>query len=425
MSVYTQLTNEQFSTFCQSFGVSFARAIPITQGIKNSNWFIQTTDDSDGEHSYVFTLFEERPATDIEKMAVILNQLVGKLPVAAPLALLNAADANVNDANVNDASDDQRYVIHYQNKAITLVPCLAGEHPKQTTQAMCHEIGAALALLHETLQALQPSEDYGVALYPWAQVRDREIQFMPGDEAKLMRDIWQSYTDLPLATLPKGLCHLDMFADNTLWDLPASNGPQANAKLTGLLDFTEVSVDHYVMDIAITINDFCTTWGDAEQGESVNFDRSKMKAFLDGYQSKRMLASDEQRALPVMLAKAAVIFWLLRLNVIHYNRTEGRTGDNIMVKNPDLMKRLAAYHWSHVEKAQDTVYVLEHAVYKDDSRANDVEDFKIIGVFTTEQQAQAAIKQLQAQPGFKDYPNGFHIDSYPLDQINWSTGFGG
>ena len=366
MSVYTQLTTEQFATFCQNFGVSFARAIPITQGIKNSNWFIQTTDDNDGEHSYVFTLFEERPPSDIEKMAVILNQLVGKLPVAAPLALIK-----------ND-SESKSYVIHYDNKAITLVPCLAGAHPKQTTQAMCHEIGAALALLHETLQALTPAEDYGVALYPWSQVRDREIQFMPGDEAKLMADIWQSYRDLPLDTLPKGLCHLDMFADNTLWDLPSSNGQQANAKLTGLLDFTEVSVDHYVMDIAITINDFCTTWGDAEQGETVNFDRRKMSAFLKGYESKRVLNAAEKQALPVMLAKAAVIFWLLRLNVIHYNRTEGRTGDNIMVKNPDLMKRLAAYHFSHIEKIKDCVYVV----------IDSEQDNKIKGVFNTAIQAE-------------------------------------
>lgn len=412
MSVYTQLTNDQFAAFCQSFGVSFARATPITQGIKNSNWFIETTDDVAGAPSYVFTLFEERPPADIEKMAVILNQLDGKLPVAAPLAVIES------DATTTATDNNKRYVIHYENKAITLVPCLAGSHPEQTTQAMCHEIGAALAMLHETLQALQPSEQYGVPLYPWSDVRDRESQFMPSDEAKLMSDIWCAYKDLPLANLPKGLCHLDMFADNTLWHLQ-----KGEARLTGLLDFTEVSVEHYVMDIAITINDFCTTWGDAEQGESVNFDRSKMAAFLQGYESKRQLSDDEKRALPVMLAKAAVIFWLLRLNVIHYNRTEGRTGDNIMVKNPDLMKRLSAYHWSHVEKAQNTVFVLEHARYKDDDRNNDVEDYKLIGVFATEQQAESAIEQLKTQPGFKDYPNGFHIDAYPLGQINWSQGF--
>ncbi len=418
MSVYTQLTDDQFATFCQRFGISFARAIPITQGIKNSNWFIQTTDDNDGAHSYVFTLFEERPPEDIEKMAVILNQLQGKLPVAAPLALM---DSGVDsDA---DVKGDKRYVIHYDNKAITLVPCLAGSHPQQTSQSMCHEIGAALAVLHETLQALQPSEQYGVPLYPWSEVRDREMQFMPGDEAKLMSDIWQSYTELPLATLPKGLCHLDMFADNTLWNLSLNNSQKGHEHLTGLLDFTEVSVEHYVMDIAITVNDFCTTWGDAEQGESVNFDRDKMAAFLQGYESKRMLGDDEKKALPVMLAKAAVIFWLLRLNVIHYNRTEGRTGDNIMVKNPDLMKRLAAYHWAQVETAQDMVFVLEHARYDDDNSDNDIEDLKLIGVFATKQQAKAAIEQLKQQPGFKDYPKGFHIDAYPLGQINWSSGF--
>lgn len=394
MSVYTQLTDDQFATFCQRFGVSFARAIPITQGIKNSNWFIQTTDDVDGAHSYVFTLFEERPPEDIEKMAVILNQLDGKLPVAAPLALLDlGAD-----------SAEKCYVIRYDNKAITLVPCLAGAHPQQTTQAMCHEIGAALAMLHETLQALQPAEEYGVPLYPWAEVRDREMQFMPGDEAKLMSDIWRAYSDLPLATLPKGLCHLDMFADNTLWDLSLNNSQKGAERLTGLLDFTEVSVEHYVMDIAITINDFCTTWGDAEQGETVNFDRSKMAAFLQGYESKRQLGEDEKRALPVMLAKAAVIFWLLRLNVIHYNRTEGRTGDNIMVKNPDLMKRLAAYHWSHVEKAQNTVFVLL------DNQSAAQKNTQIIGIFSNITQAEQARDKLSNS-------SDFAIKEYTLDQL--------
>src|SRR5690606_37760792 len=394
MSVYTQLTDDQFAAFCQRFGVSFARAIPITQGIKNSNWFIQTTDDVDGAHSYVFTLFEERPPEDIEKMAVILNQLDGKLPVAAPLALL--------DSGADSA--EKGYVIRYDNKAITLVPCLAGAHPQQTTQAMCYEIGAALAMLHETLQALQPAEEYGVPLYPWAEVRDREMQFMPGDEAKLMSDIWRAYSDLPLATLPKGLCHLDMFADNTLWDLSLSNSQKGAARLTGLLDFTEVSVEHYVMDIAITINDFCTTWGDAEQGETVNFDRSKMAAFLQGYESKRALGEDEKRALPVMLAKAAVIFWLLRLNVIHYNRTEGRTGDNIMVKNPDLMKRLAAYHWSHVEKAQNTVFVL----LENQSAAQ--KNTQIIGIFSNITQAEQARDKLSNS-------SDFAIKEYTLDQL--------
>lgn len=327
MSVYTHLTDAQFSEFCCRFGVNFKKAIPITQGIKNSNWFIQTQDDKDGEPSYVFTLFEERKPHEIEKMAIILDKLNGKLPVACPLK-----------------ADNGEFLLYFNNKAILVLPKLSGKHPTDTTTDMCRQMGEALATLHLTLQTLTPAEHYGVELYPWHLVKDREIKFMPSDEAKLMSDIWTAYENVANKDLPKGLCHLDMFADNTLWDFSDKNNP----KLTGLLDFTEVSIEHFVMDLAITINDFSTSWGNATDGEKVEFERTKMQAMIDGYESVRPLSDDEKQALPIMLAMAGVTFWLLRLNVIYYNRQQGRTGDNIMVKNPDLMKRLSAYHWGNV-----------------------------------------------------------------------------
>ncbi len=266
------------------------------------------------------------------KMATVMHALKDKLPIAPPLVKLTAKG--------NQIGED--CVMRYENKAILVVPKLAGRHPTQTDEVMCYEMGKALAVLHDTLTTLQPAEDYGVPLYDWARVKERETAFMPTDEARLMNDIWTAYANLP-SDLPKGLCHLDMFTDNTLWDFSAQT-----PRLTGLLDFTEVSVEHYLMDVAITINDFCTTWGNATDGESVNFDTAKMDAFIAGYESVRALTADEKQALPVMLAFSATIFWLLRLNVIYYNREQGRTGDDIMVKNPDLMKRLASYHWGRV-----------------------------------------------------------------------------
>lgn len=325
MSVYTQLSESQFHHFCARFGVEFARAIPITQGIKNSNWFIESSSDKAGEPSLVFTLFEERKPHEIEKMAIILNCLKDKLPVAAPLS-----------------ADNGESLIYFDNKAIVLSPKLSGSHPQTITTDMCHQMGNALATLHDALKTLSPSEDYGLELYPWHLVKAREIKFMPSDEAALMNAIWEAHEVLNQQNLPKGLCHLDMFADNTLWQF------DAEPRLTGLLDFTEVSVEHFVMDLAITINDFCTTWGSASDGESVDFNPDKMQAMVAGYESVRPLSCAEKDALPIMLAQAALIFWLLRLNVIYYNRQQGRTGDNIMVKNPDLMKRLASYHWGNV-----------------------------------------------------------------------------
>lgn len=332
MSVYTHLSDDEFFAFCGLYGVRFRRAIPIVQGVKNSNWFIQTDTDVGDEFSYVFTLYEKRVPDDIMKMATVMHALKDKLPIAPPLIKMTAKG--------NDIGSD--CVMRYENKAILIVPKLAGSHPTATDEPMCFEMGVALATLHETLQTLTPAEDYGVPLYDWASVKQRETAFMPIDEARLMNDIWTAYAELP-SDLPKGLCHLDMFTDNTLWDFGGER-----AKLTGLLDFTEVSVEHYLMDVAITINDFCTTWGNATDGESVNFNTAKMTAFIKGYDSVRPLTDNEKSALPIMLAYSATIFWLLRLNVIHYNRISGRTGDSIMVKNPDLMKRLASFHWGRV-----------------------------------------------------------------------------
>lgn len=64
----------------------------------------------------------------------------------------------------------------------------------------------------------------------------------------------------------------------------------------------------------------------------------------------------------------------------------------------------------------------------------DVEDIKMIGVYTTEALALAAIDRLQLQPGFQDYPriveatadadpNGFQVCEYRLDEDHWTEGF--
>jgi hypothetical protein len=54
---------------------------------------------------------------------------------------------------------------------------------------------------------------------------------------------------------------------------------------------------------------------------------------------------------------------------------------------------------------------------------SDDEDVKFIGVYSSEASALAAIERLKKQPGFVDYPAGFGIDRYEIDQDQWSEGF--
>jgi len=60
------------------------------------------------------------------------------------------------------------------------------------------------------------------------------------------------------------------------------------------------------------------------------------------------------------------------------------------------------------------VYILHH-VHEIDT---DNEDVKLIGVYSTENEAKKAIERLKGQPGFCENPQGFQIDRYTLDQDN-------
>ncbi len=65
------------------------------------------------------------------------------------------------------------------------------------------------------------------------------------------------------------------------------------------------------------------------------------------------------------------------------------------------------------------VYVLQHTHEMDDG----AEDVKLIGVYSSRENAQAAIERLGRAPGFSDAATGFHIDEYQLDQDQWVEGY--
>jgi hypothetical protein len=51
------------------------------------------------------------------------------------------------------------------------------------------------------------------------------------------------------------------------------------------------------------------------------------------------------------------------------------------------------------------------------------EDVKFIGVYSSRDNAQAAIARLGQTPGFSDALAGFHIDEYQVDKDQWVEGY--
>lgn len=53
----------------------------------------------------------------------------------------------------------------------------------------------------------------------------------------------------------------------------------------------------------------------------------------------------------------------------------------------------------------------------------DDEDEKLIGVYRTHANAEAAINRLKDKPGFRDTPEGFEIAECVLDRDGWTEGY--
>ena len=68
------------------------------------------------------------------------------------------------------------------------------------------------------------------------------------------------------------------------------------------------------------------------------------------------------------------------------------------------------------------VFVLQH-IHSTSNGDDEDDDVKLIGVYSTELQARAAIARLSSLPGFRDHAHGFHITAQELDKDEWTEGF--
>ena len=66
-----------------------------------------------------------------------------------------------------------------------------------------------------------------------------------------------------------------------------------------------------------------------------------------------------------------------------------------------------------------SVFVLHHVNPQDEygDRA------KLIGVYSSEEEATSAIQRLDGQPGFRDHPDGFQVNEHVLNRDSWTDGF--
>lgn len=67
------------------------------------------------------------------------------------------------------------------------------------------------------------------------------------------------------------------------------------------------------------------------------------------------------------------------------------------------------------------VYLLWHTHI--DEKLDGGEDFKLIGVYTSMELAEAAQARAELLEGFRDAKEGFEISRYRLDKDEWTSGY--
>lgn len=311
MSVYTNVSHTEVQAFLDSYDLPALAALnPIKGGIENSNYFIRLCDGRE----LVLTLFEELVAEHAAFLGPLLAHLHKRgVPVAAPLCNMQGTWLNT-----------------LAGKPAQLAPCMTGSHPEQPNNAQCRAMGVALAQLHMSLRdhPLQRNNAHGADW--WDSVAAHWRNHLAADDVNLLDNVLQQHkkTCAQHPDLPQGLIHGDLFRDNTLFN---------EAGITAILDFSETSRDYLLLDMAISINDFCRQWPDNTP------DTQRCSAFIAGYEEIRPLSSDEHAALPVFLATAAMRFWLSRLDLCLRNQEEERSGEHVLEKDPVEMRELSRY----------------------------------------------------------------------------------
>jgi homoserine kinase type II len=307
MAVYTKVSSQELQEFLLRFDLGdVIKFAPIIEGIENSNYFLHMQ-----KGRFVLTLFEARMREkDLPFFLALMEHLRKQgLPIAEIVK-------DNNDKTIHRLKD----------RPAILVSFLEGSPHDPPSPQDCHKIGQAMARMHLTASDFPHRRDNDLSLSGWHKLAQ---QCLPGAnkcDPSLPQLISEELTHLSenwsrIETLPEGIIHADLFADNILF-----NGNE----ISGIIDFYFASTDFLAYDLAISLCANCFDQHHYLQGE-------KMQKMIEGYNYARPLSGEELAAIPLLMRGACLRFLLTRL----YDWLHQKSGALVTVKNPiDYAKKI-------------------------------------------------------------------------------------
>ena len=298
MSVYTNVLPHELNEFLENYSLGQLQQFSgISNGIENTNYFVTTS-----KGQYVLTIFEQLTLDDLpyflELMAFFSE---ANIPTAHPIA-------------------DKRneYIRILNGKPAALVKRLNGVSIDIANVKQCQEIGIQMAKMHLSSKQFKFSREASRNEDWRIQTSKLVMPKLNKDEQALLNRELNYIKTTKVGDLDTSVIHADLFRDNVLF---------IDDEVTGIIDFYYAYNGFSIYDLAVTVNDWCTS-GD------INRDKENIVAFLMAYQTIRYIEKNERNAWIYVLRLAALRFWLSRLQDKYFPRS----GEITHTKDPDRFK---------------------------------------------------------------------------------------
>lgn len=293
MAVFTPVNDADARSLLRRYNIGELVSLRgIAAGIENTNYFLTTT-----QGDYVLTLFEVLTAEQLPFYIELMHYLAQRnLPVPQPQTLQQGGRLTT---------------LH--EKPTTIVTRLNGAYEARPSAHHCEIAAATLARMHVAARDF-PIQQPNLRGLCWWQATAPKLQpFLHQDQQELLTANLQEQTALAdtseYKALPKGPAHCDLFRDNVLFD-----GTFEQPKMGGFIDFYFAGCDHWIFDVAVTVNDWCI------DHTTLEFDPTLVQAWLQAYAAIRPFTDIEKQVWPKMLRAAALRFWVSRLYDYHMPR---------------------------------------------------------------------------------------------------------
>lgn len=312
MSVYTRVNEADLDAFLAAYDVGeLIDFTGITAGIENTNYFVTT---SGGR--FVLTLFEQLSAAELPYFLDLMAFLAEhKVPSAHPIA-----------------DNNGHYLRTLKDKPAALVQRLSGYTVDHPNPAQCAALGSMLGRLHAVGHEFSEHRDNDRGPHWWRQTAAKLGDHLNAEDRAMLDAEITFQGNFRDSALPCGVIHADLFRDNALF---------LDDELTGIIDFYYACNDVLLYDLAVTVNDWCST-------SDGTLDPERSNAMLSAYCAQRPVSEDEIAAWPVMLRAGALRFWLSRLHDKHFPKE----GEITHIKDPEVFRRILEQRIGHMQENQ-------------------------------------------------------------------------